>query len=279
MFDDKHNIAGGNLTDHALLKFLGEETYMTLYGNKDYTVTKSQSFNSSNKFSQSYLKGVGKTFYKGAPERLVTKATKALDANGKVVKIDKEALNAKIDDLAKRAMRVLAFGYSEKEMVEDPTEVFVLPYFGGASTPYQDLNAKGAILNLTTETTDSKLYQSVLEGAALEMRLNAEVVSEYGMQLKKLVATGGGANSDKWLQIKANAQKVPVYGLRSAEGGLCGCAMLQAVALGGVSNLREAKEKFVRYTKSFLPNESVQSAYDKKYEKYKKLYTTLKEFN
>ena len=119
MFDTEHKVVGGNLTDHALLKFLGEETYMTLYGNKEYSVTKSQSFNSSNKFSQSYLKGTGKTFYKGAPERLVTKATKCLDATGKVVKIDKDALNAKIDELAKRAMRVLAFGYSEKEMVED----------------------------------------------------------------------------------------------------------------------------------------------------------------
>lgn len=119
MFDTEHKIVGGNLTDHALLKFLGEEAYMTLYGNKDYSVTKSQAFNSSNKFSQSYLKGTGKTFYKGAPERLVAKATKCLDANGKVVKIDKDDLNAKIDELAKRAMRVLAFGYSEKEMVED----------------------------------------------------------------------------------------------------------------------------------------------------------------
>lgn len=119
MFDSKHNIEGGNLTDHALLKFLGEEAYIALYENKEAMVTKSQSFNSSNKFSQSYIAGLGKTFYKGAPERLVTKATKCLDASGKVIELDKDALNIKIDELAKRAMRVLAFGYSEKEMVED----------------------------------------------------------------------------------------------------------------------------------------------------------------
>ncbi|MBO5389781.1 MAG: cation-translocating P-type ATPase [Lachnospiraceae bacterium] len=119
MYDDKHNVIGGNLTDHALLKFLGEDTYVALYEDKKSNVTLSQSFNSSNKFSQSYIEGLKKTFYKGAPERLVTKATKCLDASGKVVDLDKDVLNAKIDELANRAMRVLAFGYSEKKMVED----------------------------------------------------------------------------------------------------------------------------------------------------------------
>lgn len=115
MFDDKHNITGGNLTDHALMKFLTEETFNEL----KYEVDNHQSFNSSNKFSQAHIKELKKTVYKGAPERLVAKATKCLDENGKVVTLDKDKLNAKIDELAKRAMRVLAFGYSEKELVED----------------------------------------------------------------------------------------------------------------------------------------------------------------
>lgn len=119
MYDDKHKVVGGNLTDHALLKFLGEQTYVALYEDKNTMVTESQSFNSSNKFSQSYIAGLGKTFYKGAPERLVAKATKYMNADGQIVEMDRDVINAKIDELAKRAMRVLAFGYSEKEMVND----------------------------------------------------------------------------------------------------------------------------------------------------------------
>lgn len=119
MFDIEHKVVGGNLTDHALLKFLGEETYLALYQDNKSKVTTSQSFNSSNKFSQSYIEGLEKTFYKGAPERLVTKAKKCLDKNGNVVDLNKDVLNDKIDELANRAMRVLAFGYSEKKMIED----------------------------------------------------------------------------------------------------------------------------------------------------------------
>ena len=168
------------------------------------------------------------------------------------------------------------FSYIESGMGE-PTELFVLPYFGGASTPYQNLSAKGAILNLTTETSDSELYQGVLEGTAMEMRLNADVVGRYGITVKNLVATGGGANSDAWLQIKADVQEVPVRKLRSAEGGLCGCAMLQAVAMRGIA-LQEAKKIFVRYTGEFIPEERRRELYSKRYERYKKLYKTVKEF-
>lgn len=118
MFDNTHNVVGGNMTDKALLKFLGEETFASLQENDKYTVTEVQEFNSANKFSQAYIASLGKTFYKGAPERIVTKAKKYLDENGNIVDLDEKKLNEKIDELANRAMRVLAFGYSDSKMTE-----------------------------------------------------------------------------------------------------------------------------------------------------------------
>ncbi len=119
MYDASHRVIGGNATDQALMKFIGESTFNTLQSNKEYVVSASQSFNSTNKFSQARIDSVGKTFYKGAPERLLAKATQYLNENGEVKTIDKAVLDRKIDELASKAMRVLAFGYSEKEMVED----------------------------------------------------------------------------------------------------------------------------------------------------------------
>ena len=112
-------VIGGNATDQALMKFIGESTFQTLGANKEYVVTAQQSFNSSNKFSQARIDNLGKVFYKGAPERLLAKATKYLDENGEVKTLDKAVLDRKIDELASKAMRVLAFGYSEKSLVEN----------------------------------------------------------------------------------------------------------------------------------------------------------------
>ncbi len=118
MFDASHKVIGGNATDQALMKFIGEDTFNLLANNKECEADKSQGFNSANKFSQVHIKSMGKTFYKGAPERLLAVATKALDANGNLVNLDFDELNEKINELASRAMRVLAFGYSAKDLVE-----------------------------------------------------------------------------------------------------------------------------------------------------------------
>jgi calcium-translocating P-type ATPase len=119
MFDAEHNVIGGNATDQALMKFIGENTFKKLQDDGSYIVTDSQGFNSTNKFSQARIESLGKTFYKGAPERLLAKATKYLDENGEIKDIDNAVLNKKIDELAEKAMRVLSFGYSEKSMTEN----------------------------------------------------------------------------------------------------------------------------------------------------------------
>ncbi|MBO5146634.1 MAG: calcium-translocating P-type ATPase, PMCA-type [Lachnospiraceae bacterium] len=118
MFDASHRVIGGNATDQALMKFIGEDTFNALASNTEYVVTAQQGFNSTNKFSQARIDSVGKTFYKGAPERLLASAAKYLDADGNIREIDKAVLNRKIDELAAKAMRVLAFGYSESALVE-----------------------------------------------------------------------------------------------------------------------------------------------------------------
>ena len=119
MFDDEHKVIGGNATDHALMTFIGERTFNLLKDDPDCEVTEQQSFNSSNKFSQSYIAKAKKTFYKGAPERLLAKATKYLDSDGREKELDIGVVNHTIDNLAAKAMRVLAFGYSNSPMVED----------------------------------------------------------------------------------------------------------------------------------------------------------------
>lgn len=117
MFDAEGRVIGGNATDQALMKFIGQATFNNL--ENSCKVTCAQGFNSANKFSQAYIQEYGKTFYKGAPEKLLTVANKYLSLNGDEHKINLEVLNAKIDELANKSMRVLAFGYSNQEMKEN----------------------------------------------------------------------------------------------------------------------------------------------------------------
>lgn len=108
------SVIGGNATDQALVRFVGKEVMGKM---ASIEVIDRQDFNSTNKFSQTFIEG--KVFYKGAPERLLAKATKYLSADGTVQDLDLATLNEKIDFLASKAMRVLAFGYSEQDMVKN----------------------------------------------------------------------------------------------------------------------------------------------------------------
>lgn len=119
MFDANHRVIGGNATDQALMKFIGEETYNVLTTESEYSVNNSQGFNSSNKFSQVEINELGKTFYKGAPEKFLSVVTRALDEDGNEVELNFDEINEKINTLASKAMRVLAFGYSNSQMTEN----------------------------------------------------------------------------------------------------------------------------------------------------------------
>ena len=87
-----------------MLSFLTKENYEAVQGIK---VFKSQQFNSANKYSAAELDGT--TYYKGAPERLLSRAKYYLDHEGNVMPLNLAAINQKIDQLAEKSMRVLSF--------------------------------------------------------------------------------------------------------------------------------------------------------------------------
>lgn len=157
-----------------------------------------------------------------------------------------------------------------------PTGILVLPHFAGAATPYMDNGSKAAILGITLETGLGDLYQAIMEGVTYEMRLNTELLSRFGIRPKCFRATGGGAKSEEWLQIKADILKTPITALDAMEAGACGSCMMSGVTLGLYSDYHQAKQFFVREKKTFLPNPSRQQTYEEIYQRYRQLYQTVR---
>ncbi len=167
---------------------------------------------------------------------------------------------------SRRAFRLL-----EKDFRREPTGILALPYFAGAATPYQNIEARGSVINLSLGDSRSKIYQAILEGLCFEMKLNLDKIGKFGIKPKKLIATGGGSSSDKWLQIKADISGIPVYRTKTGEAGVCGAAMLGAHALLKENTAALAK-RFTKTDGPFLTDEFNHSRYMSQYRKYKKLY-------
>ena len=159
---------------------------------------------------------------------------------------------------------------------EEPTEIMILPHFAGAANPYMDNGSKAAMIGLTLEHTSADIYKALMEGVTYEMMTNIEHLEGFGIKLDKLIATGGGASSDVWLQIKADVLNRPIAALSAKEAGALGTCMMVCVAVGIFKDLYEAKEVFVKEKKTFIPNQEKVKKYQKIYEAYKKIYDAVR---
>ena len=102
-------VIGGNATERAILGFDidgAKQDGITAVGNIP--------FNSTNKYSATQVDGAKKiTLIKGAPEKILQRCATYYDQNGEKQPFDMQKLNAKIDELAGRAIRVLAIATSD----------------------------------------------------------------------------------------------------------------------------------------------------------------------
>ena len=165
----------------------------------------------------------------------------------------------------------------DSSVSKTPTGILVLPHFSGSATPYMDSDSTGAFVDVKLEHTKADMYKAVMEGVAYEMRINADTLAKYGIKPEKLYATGGGSKSPVWLQIKADVLNTPITVVDAPEVGTMGTIMLTGIAVGAFKSLDEGMKIFVKYGKTYYPDEQMHKAYTVLYEKYKKLYNALKE--
>lgn len=166
-------------------------------------------------------------------------------------------------------------GFNARVSAETPSGLLVLPYFSGAATPYMDPEARGAVVGLRDSTTSIDIYQGLMEGVTFEMRLNLECLEAAGIQVNVLYATGGGAQSPIWLQMKADILNKRIITLGSAQSGTLGCIMLAGVACGVYENLSEASDIFVKPEKEYIPDLKKHDIYMIYYKKYRRMYRAV----
>ncbi|MGM9682421.1 MAG: L-fuculokinase [Eubacteriales bacterium] len=169
-----------------------------------------------------------------------------------------------------------SYGELDAEIGSEPGSILVLPHFSGAATPYMDPDSKAAFLGVTLETTRADLYRAVMEGVTYEILLNLKRLERAGIVPKKLYATGGGALSPVWLQMKADVLGLPITGLFAPEAGAAGTVMLTGIATGVFRDLQEAKRVMVREGKTYLPDAQKHEKYARLFRRYEKMYDAVR---
>ncbi|MYB15726.1 MAG: xylulokinase [Chloroflexi bacterium] len=147
-----------------------------------------------------------------------------------------------------------------------------LPYLTGERTPHLDPDARGALVGVTLRHSVGHVARAVIEGVTFAMADCLHLISDLGVRADRVIATGGGARSDFWVQTMADVFGLPVQRTASEEGPAFGAAILGAVAGGGHSDVQTAVDACVGYSELFEPDTGRVESYRDYYGVFRALY-------
>jgi xylulokinase len=162
------------------------------------------------------------------------------------------------------------------EMPKAPTEILMLPYFEPTGAPEFNGDMSGAIFGLNTSTSRGELYKAFMECETFYFMKSLEFLKGMSIDTSEFIASGGGARSDAWLQIKADIFGTPFVRLENPEAGTAGAAMTAGIAEGIFSGPEEAVQVFVKKGRRFEPDAERHEIYTEKYKKYLRFFDALR---
>jgi len=121
--------------------------------------------------------------------------------------------------------------------------------------PASQLYRKGVILGFDERHTRGHIYKSLLEGIALTLKNSYDAMNdELGAKPEYIIVSGGGSNSDLYMQIIAD-----IYGVKTVRNKMNGAAALgsaicAAVATGLYESFESAVAAMVETKDEFVPN-------------------------
>ena len=133
-------------------------------------------------------------------------------------------------------------------------DVLFLPYVVGVNSPEYDNKASGLFFGLRAKHDRLDLAYSVMEGVAILLAKNVDALLGEGLPVKKVIATGGGAKSNLWCGLQADATGIPIQIPRDKEASCLGAVIIGTVADKTFTDYKAAVDKAVGFEKTFQSN-------------------------
>lgn len=160
-------------------------------------------------------------------------------------------------------------GLSPEELLNEKAEkvpagcdglMTVLDWLANPWEPYK----RGIMLGFGAHMNEAYMYRSILEGIAYTMKNHCdEMCEELGKPLKEIVISGGGSNSDLFMQIFADIFNLPAKRNIVNESASLGAVINTAVALGCFKDYEEAVKEMVKVQDVFYPNKDNAALYER----------------
>jgi xylulokinase len=153
------------------------------------------------------------------------------------------------------------------------------PWLNGERSPVDDHTIRAGFHNLSLSTSRSDLVRAVYEGVALNSRWLLGAVERFvGQPFDTLAFIGGGANSDVWSQIHADAMGRRVRPVTDPVlANVRGAGLLTLLALGRIRV--DEIPAMVEVGRTFEPDPVAGTVYEERYREFVNLYKQTKDIH
>jgi len=131
-------------------------------------------------------------------------------------------------------MSYAAIDQEARRALEAGGGLLFYPYLNGPSSPDFYPDSQGCFLGANLATRRGDFALAVMEGVAFQIRILLEAMRSAG-SVHAISLFGGGANSDLWCQIIADATGLDIAVPETAEVASVGAAMLAGIGAGEFS--------------------------------------------
>jgi xylulokinase len=161
------------------------------------------------------------------------------------------------------------------EMPAQPSSVLVLPHFAPTGPPDFVTDSRGVVAGLQLETSRGDILKGVIEGTAFYLKEIVDSLDATGIEINEYRATGGGAQSDAWVQTVADIMGQPVVRPENTEAGALGAAIIAGLGSGAFASYGEGVEAMVRLNRTFEPDPEMHNRYRPRFEQYRQLWPLM----
>lgn len=146
-----------------------------------------------------------------------------------------------------------------------------LPYLTGERLA-EHTNSRAQFFGLQRKHRRGHLFRAVLEGVAFASWRNLRQLQKCGQYPQQMIASGGGARSSLWLEIKAAAYNLPILSTRNQENGVTGCGIIAGVGVGLYADFASGVRQTVQFDKVISPDPRLRDYYHACSELFDTLY-------
>jgi xylulokinase len=168
------------------------------------------------------------------------------------------------------ARRLVGADDETVEPVTDPGNVPVwLPYVRGERTPLHRHDLRASLHGLNLTHTPTHVVRAAYEAAGFVVRHHLDLAGDL-IAPRRLVATGGGARVEPWVQALADCTHLPVDVVAVPEGGALGSAFIARCSAGLDAQMSDGA-RWARFGRRVEPNGAWDRAVDERYEQFREL--------